>query len=324
MSSITIPNRTEHPANLRPLSIFRDLPSVADLIEICFSSTMDNDGRRYVQDMRRAGSDNSFIQWANRAAESTSLPLTGFVWEENNKIIGNVSLVPFHHNKQRIYLIANVAVHPDHRRKGIARILTEYAANQAREKKADSIWLHVRDDNPGAIDLYTKLGFVERARRTTWQASTDAHATSLNADINITNRQPNDWNLQLTWLKRLYPDALAWHRNWNFKPLKPGFWNWLYSFLMDTNARQWAAQKDSALQAVASWIPYGRGEFLFVATAENSDPQALTALLFKARRDLFYSHPNLILEFPTGEFDKAIEAGGFHPLRTLIWMQATS
>lgn len=324
MASITIPNHAESHPNLRPLSIFRDLPSVADLIEICFSSTMDKDGRRYVQDMRRAGNDNSFVQWANRAVETTSLPLTGFVWEENNKIVGNVSLVPFRHNKQRIYLIANVAVHPDHRRKGIARILTEHAIHQAREKKADFIWLHVRDDNPGAIDLYTKLGFVEQARRTTWQASTDAHATSLQADISITNRYPNDWPTQLNWLKRLYPDALAWHRNWNFSPLKPGFWNWMYSFIMDINARQWAAQKNNSLQAVLSWIPYGRGESLFAAAGERSDPEALTALLFKARRDLFHSHPSLIMEFPAGEFDQAIEAAGFRPLRTLIWMQATS
>ena len=120
MASFTISARAEQHANLRPLSILRDLPAVADLIEMCFSSTMDNEGKRYVQDMRRAGKDNSFLQWANRAAESTSLPLTGYVWEENGRIVGNASLVPFRNNHQRVYLIANVAVHPEYRRKGIA------------------------------------------------------------------------------------------------------------------------------------------------------------------------------------------------------------
>jgi hypothetical protein len=29
------------------------------------------------------------------------------------------------------------------------------------------------------------------------------------------------------------------------------------------------------------------------------------------------------MEFPVSEFDGAIQAAGFRPLRTLIWMQAT-
>jgi ribosomal protein S18 acetylase RimI-like enzyme len=325
MSSITLSVRAEPHPHLRPLSILRDLPTVADLIEICFSTTMDGEGKRYLQDMRRAGSDNSFLQWANRAAESTSLPLSGYIWEENGKIIGNASLVPFRYKKQRIYLIANVAVHPEHRRKGIARALTERAMQHAREKKVNNIWLHVRDDNPAAIDLYTKLGFVERARRTSWQANTDSHAPTLETDIAVTNRNPNDWPTQLDWLSRLYPDLLAWHRNWSFNSLRPGFWNWLYLIFVDINIRQWAASSTSSrFEAALAWIPYGRGESLFAATGERSDPHALTALLLQARRDLYHSYPNIALEFPAGELDDAIHAAGFKSVRTLIWMQATS
>lgn len=323
MASFTISARAEQHANLRPLSILRDLPAVADLIEMCFSNTMDNDGKRYVQDMRRAGKDNSFLQWANRAAESTSLPLTGYIWEENGKIIGNASLVPFRNNKQRVYLIANVAVHPDHRRKGIARILTERAIQHAHEKKINNIWLHVRDDNPGAIQLYTKLGFVERARRTSWQAVTDSHAPTLQTDIVLTNRHPRDWQTQLNWLSRLYPDLLAWHRNWTFASLRPGFFNWLYLLFIDMNIRQWTAVRNNYMEASLSWIPDGRGESLFPAISDRSDPDALTALLLQARRDLSPYYPKVAMEFPSSEFDGAILAAGFKSIRTLIWMQAT-
>jgi GNAT superfamily N-acetyltransferase len=324
MSSITLPApKNVHP-NLRPLSILRDLPAVADLIETCFSSTMDSEGKRYVQDMRRAGRDNSFVQWANRASETTSLPLTGYIWEENGKIIGNTSLVPFRHNKQKIYLIANVAVHPEHRRKGIARALTERAIQHAREKRVNNIWLHVRDDNPEAIDLYTKLGFVERARRTNWQATTDSHTPSLNTDISITSRSPRDWQTQLNWLSRLYPDHLGWHRSWSFNSLQPGLWNWLYLIFVGNSIRQWAAVRRNQLLAVLSWIPTGRGESLFAATGERSDPDALVALLLRARRELARLYPNIGIEFPSSsEYDDAIRSAGFKPLRTLIWMQAT-
>ena len=323
MASFTISARAEQHANLRPLSILRDLPAVADLIEMCFSSTMDNDGRRYVQDMRRAGNDNSFLKWANRAAESTSLPLTGYVWEENGKVIGNASLVPFRNNKQRVYLIANVAVHPEHRRKGIARALTERAMRHAREKKVYNIWLHVREDNPGAIELYTKLGFVERARRTSWQAATDLYAPTLKTDIAITNRHPRDWQTQINWLTRLYPTPLSWHRNWTFASLRPGFFNWLYLLFIDMNIRQWTALRKDYMEASLSWIPDGRGESLFPAVNERSDPDALTALLLQARRDLSPYYPKIAMEFPSSLFDGAILAAGFKSLRTLIWMQAT-
>jgi GNAT superfamily N-acetyltransferase len=333
MSSITIPARADPHPNLRPLNALRDLSAVADLIEICFSSTMDSDGRQYVQDMRRVGKDNSFVKWANRATETTSLPLTGYVWEENGRIVGNTSLIPFRYNKQRVYLIANVAVHPDYRRKGIARALTQRAMQHARDKKVENIWLHVRDDNPGAIDLYKQLGFVERARRTSWQAHTDPHAVILQTDFIVTGRHPNDWPTQLDWLLQHYPDSLAWHRNWSFTSLRPGFWNWLYLLFVDINVRQWAVvRKGQAstpsspgnMEAALAWIPYGRGESLFAATGEGTDPMALTVLLVQARRELSHSYSTIALEFPSGNLDEAIQAAGFKSLRTLIWMQATS
>jgi len=326
MASIIIPAREDakaHP-NLRPLNVLRDLPSVADLIELCFSETMDSDGRRYLQDMRRAGSDTSFLNWANRMAETTSLPLTGYIWEEDHRIVGNVSLVPFRQRGRRLYLIANVAAHPDYRRRGIARALTERAMQHAHDKKVDDLWLQVRADNPGAIQLYSTLGFVERARRTNWQATTDPHAKPLETDIAITNRTPRHWAAQLHWLSRLYPDALAWHSNWNLTSLKPGLLNWIYLMLLDSNIRQWSAVRKDELLATLSWIPTSRGSSLFAAAGGRSDPEALTQILIEARRDLYYQYPSIGLEFPVSRFDNAIQAAGFKPLRTLIWMQATS
>jgi hypothetical protein len=87
---------------MRPMSMFRDLSAVADLIELCFADAMDRDGQRYIADMRRASHDNSFLKWASNMTETASLPLTGFVWEENGRIIGNASLIPFRDTGKRI------------------------------------------------------------------------------------------------------------------------------------------------------------------------------------------------------------------------------
>ena len=106
---------------MRPLNVLRDLSAVADLIELCFSPTMDNEGQRYLSDMRRASRDDSFLHWASRMTETASMPLMGYVWEQDGRIIGNASLIPFRDKGKRIYLIANVATHPDYRRQGIGR-----------------------------------------------------------------------------------------------------------------------------------------------------------------------------------------------------------
>jgi len=85
-----------------------------------------------------------------------------------------------------------------------------------------------------------------------------------------------------------------------------------------------SANSGDTLLATLSWIPNRRGEGLFAATGERSDPEALTVLLLQARRDLYRSHPKLQLDFPAGPFDTAIQTAGFNIRRTLIWMQATS
>ncbi len=309
-----------HP-NLRALNVLRDLPQVADLIELCFSHTMDDDGQRYVRDMRRAGRDSNFLNWAIGIGETASLPLSGYIWEENGRIVGNASLVPFHHRKQRIYLIANVAVHPDHRRRGIARALTERAVRHARQRKIASLWLHVRDDNPGAIQLYSDLGFEERARRTTWSAPGDSEFKLVNDNITVTTRLPRFWAQQLEWLRRNYPDELAWHRPWNFGMLRPGVWNWLTQLFLDTTVQQWAAVAGEQLEAVLTWIPGGYEASLYAALDARSDPRGLTALLSRVRRELAY-RKHIPLELPAGQFETAIQAAGFKPDRTLIWMRA--
>jgi GNAT superfamily N-acetyltransferase len=328
MSSITIPVKTtEHP-HLRPLNVLRDLSAVADLIELCFSPTMDADGQRYLADMRRASREDSFSNWASRLNETASLPMMGYVWEEGGKIIGNASLIPFRDNGKRIYLIANVATHPDYRRHGIGRALTERVMKQARDKKASAIWLHVRDDNPGAIKLYQDLGFREIARRTTWTAVPDSFSPQPASDIQIVSRYAHFWSRQQEWLRRSYPEFIDWYQPLNLNALRPGFMNWLYLLFVDYNITQWAAVGGSELLATLSWMPHGgRTDAIYAAVpltgldAPSAASEALTQLLIHARRTLS-SRSMLSLDYPAGEMSEAIIAAGFKIRRTLLWMKA--
>ena len=59
----------------------------------------------------------------------------------------------------------NVAVHPDHRRKGIAVSLIHALVQKLKECESQCLTLEVRASNAPAIALYEKLGFTEAGRR---------------------------------------------------------------------------------------------------------------------------------------------------------------
>lgn len=334
MASIAVPITTQRAGPLRPLNILRDLPQVADLIELCFETTLDDDGHSYVQQMRRASTDRDFLAWANKVMESTSMPLAGYVWEEDGKIVGNASLVFQAHRGRKLAMIANVATHPSHRRRGIGRALTERTLLAAQQKGARDIWLQVRHDNPAAIRIYSDLGFEERARRTTYysrsalgtangEESTSTLATTLNRTISITHGAPSRyWARQREWLEHGHPEEISWYARWDWDRLGPGLANSLYRLFVQFDIRQWVASRGHEPLASASWVPsYRVPNSLWLAAAPDAG-EAVTRVLEAARRDLAH-YRKVSVEFPAGEFQPEIAAAGFEEFRTLLWMRAT-
>jgi GNAT superfamily N-acetyltransferase len=321
MAAITVPLTVTTP-QLRPLNIVRDLPGVADLVEQCFADTMDAEGRNYIQQMRRAGKDNSFLRWASKAVETVSMPLSGYIWEENGEIIGNVSLIPFHHARKKYHLIANVAVRPEFRKRGIGRALTAAAMQLAKHRHADETWLHVRDDNPGAISLYRSLGFVELARRTTWQAQPDRNARAGSPGMVVARRSSRDWPVQEAWLLSLYPDLMSWYQPMPWNSLRPGLGLAIYRFISDDDVHHWVTHTNGLPAAIVSWqgMPGGNNRLWIAAPPEGSE-EILTDLLRTARAQVFWREKTS-LDFPAGQYSASIEAAGFHASRTLVWMKS--
>jgi ribosomal protein S18 acetylase RimI-like enzyme len=312
------------PGFMRTLNILSDLPAVADLIELCFSSTLDSSGQSFLEQMRRSARDSRFLQWAPRMIDSISLPLSGFVWEDEGRIVGNVSLIPFHKWERRTYLIANVATHPDYRRRGIGQLLTEAAMKRARERGCHAIWLHVRHDNPGAISIYRKLGFSERTRRTQWTAHSGAGLPQVPQEesFEIRSRISRDWDSQQKWFEHAYPAALDWYHQQSWKSFGPQLWNGFYRLLADVELSQWSVLRAGELRGILTvQRSIGHLNHAWAAFPAKPDLDAIIHLLLYARRS-FHQTRGISLEYPAGPADEAIRAAGFIPYRTLLWMEA--
>ncbi len=61
--------------------------------------------------------------------------------------------------------LANIAIHPDLRRRGIGQALIEHVTGVARAKNCVKMMLEVRKSNRSAIALYEKLGFQKTGSR---------------------------------------------------------------------------------------------------------------------------------------------------------------
>ena len=61
--------------------------------------------------------------------------------------------------------IQNVAVHPEHRRQGLGRLLLLRALEEGRARGAAAALLEVRRSNEAAQNLYRELGFFEAGTR---------------------------------------------------------------------------------------------------------------------------------------------------------------
>lgn len=92
-----------------------------------------------------------------------------FVAECEGRVVGYVCLMSLFEEAQ----ILDIAVSPEERGRGIARLLMEHACAVARERHAEVLSLEVRASSAAAIGLYLRSGFRQVGVRTNYYDSSE-------------------------------------------------------------------------------------------------------------------------------------------------------
>lgn len=222
MLSLSVPeNPSSIAEGLRPVNLRTDLGPLADLIELAFSDTMDNGGRAAIREMRtlsHIGVGLNVLAGVNELAQGMNL---GYVYIANGRLVGNVSVYPANlpPSLGSTWIIANVAVHPEYRGRGIASQLMQASMAMLRNRGASAVILQVESDNDVARRLYSRLGFTIERTWTSWRRPSGLRvpqAFNYSArDFDITHRRRGEWRAEMALAERVRPQitgGLGWLR----------------------------------------------------------------------------------------------------------------
>jgi len=90
-----------------------------------------------------------------------------FVALEDGHIVGFVfgQMVDYINNVPKVLWVESIAVHPNHRRKGIAYKLLKKAATEAKKKGAKAVQSTIMSDLAASVMLHKKIGFFMDGRK---------------------------------------------------------------------------------------------------------------------------------------------------------------
>ena len=311
-----------HPANIRLINPHKDLAEIADLIELCFHSQMDPDGLDYISQVRKISKQPERIQWFLVKGEMFSYPMFGFIWEQDGKLVGNLTLIPIRFMDEWIFLIANVAVHPDYRRLKIAHHLTERAITFARMHHIETLWLHVREDNLPAIALYQKFGFIEKARRTTWVLKGNCISAQRDSSLRLAKRTNNYWHKQVELLNKNYPESLRWNIPLRISTLQPGVVTWIKNLLIGVRPKHWIIQHAGLDLGTISFEPSQYfADFLWLGFQPENRASLLRDVLNCLSHEIEFTRP-VQINYQSNAADNEFSLAGCEKVHTLLWMKA--
>jgi ribosomal protein S18 acetylase RimI-like enzyme len=309
---------------IRPFDPFQDLEAVVELIGVAFGDRLDPAGKATLARMRRFARGGPLLQWLWLfAGRATAAP--GLVWEDDGRIVGNVSLRRA--QGRGGYLIGNVVVHPDWRGRGIGGALMRSAIERVSGRGAHWVGLEVRADNGVARQLYEDLGFQEVGR--TFHMLRPAGAPwepshPLPGSVRRGSRRDADALVEL--MLAVIPKEQRPLLEVQEIDYRPGVARALEHWLRGEWEAWWVADHDGAMCGAARAVrKLGRfpNQLEILVRAEHKG-RVETALVRQGIASLRGSPKKpieILLPVPGGQSLVALEKEGFEKLRVLIQMK---
>ena len=323
--------KTALPAGLQPVDLNRHLSGMADLIELCFGHELDAAGRGLLRELKwlsRTGPALGLLQWLMLGQQPWNL---GYVWVEDGRVVGTVSTqrsAP----RSTSWLVANVAVHPDYRRKGMAVAMMQATLDLIRRQGGGEAILQVDDDNLGAVTLYREMGFRRVTTQTTWiRPAYTAPPDFLKSPFDIRLRGPREWADQYALAALVRPEGLTWGRPLQAGEFQPGLRRQMDNFFGGRYEEHWVVrdplprgpQAPALAGSLSLYVGGPDGDRLTLLVHPAYRGQLEAPLLTRALRRLGRRPWGLRVDYATDD-DQATPAWqqlGFQNRRMLRWMK---
>ncbi len=257
MSAAALVGKTPF-SGLRPVNLRTDLGGMADLIEICFGPTMDETGRAGVREWRMVAQSNSMSFLYSGLDRALGGLEQGFVWIEGGLLVGNVTISPANYPRSmgKGYIVANVAVHPDYRGRGLAHELMQAALDLIRSKGGQFAILQVDVDNEIAKRLYTRFSFRAERAFIRWQRAPYLRPPQRLPDMPfMTLRQANEWRAEYALAELVRPNSqggLGWLRPTHPDLFRPALLRTLADWTIARSEEHWIVRRENGREILAS------------------------------------------------------------------------
>jgi GNAT superfamily N-acetyltransferase len=318
-------------SGIRPVNLRTDLAPLADLIELVFADSMDNSGRAALREMRMMSHFGAGLNVLSRLNEMSLGINMGYVWIEDERLVGNVSIYPAHWHSDlgSAWIIANVGVHPDYQRRGIARQLMRASMDMIQSRGGDHAILQVDYDNDKARNLYRQLGFIEERAWSLWRRPAGSRLPLLPEleNVHISHRRRAEWRSEYELAQRVRPailGGLGWLRPLHTSFFRPNLFQWFNNTLnLKSLERLVIRSRDEREILAALWVESGFGSsarLTLLVDPKNAELYGETLMSTAVRR--FGAEP-LVIEHPYDETltNTILERYRFHRQRTVVHMR---
>lgn len=322
---VTAPSQDQSKNGPRPININTDIPGILKLLELVFGASLDAEGRKMFAGNTSMAESPAILWRLNPAAAKLSL---GFVWEEHGRIVGNVTVL--NSETPGRYLVVNVAIDPEYRRRGIARLLMKQVENLVRQRQGKQILLQVVKQNNAALELYNSLNYTTIGSMTHWTASVSRlRRLELNLDTvgpAIRELKRHEWQAAYALDQQALHADLHWPELLKPDVYRSGFWVKVMNFLNGHQAETWVATAapNQLVGLAAITTEWGRSHEVVIRVQPSWQGRLERPLLAKLIRRLQYlPRRNVQIDHPDEDelMNALLREANFQPRRTLTHMR---